>query len=108
MGSRPHRKTVKHYEGNGHLHELTFSCIGRKPLLTNDPWRRILAQSLQRALDEEDFGLIAFVFMPEHVHLLVLSTNETASVSRLLARTKQAASKEIKELLQQSNSPLLN
>ena len=93
----PHRKQIRHYEQARHLHELTFSCYQRRPLLTNDVWRGILAASLTNACLEEHFRLIAFVFMPEHVHLhlLVLPENLHSKVSRLLARTKQPASKQI-------------
>lgn len=31
-----HRKTIKQFHEPGHLHELTFSCYRRLPLLTND------------------------------------------------------------------------
>jgi putative transposase len=84
-----HRKTLRHFEGNGHLHELTFSCFKRKPLLTNNVWRGILAASLELACVDEGFDLVAFVFMPEHVRLLVAPQWQTSKVSRLLARTKQ-------------------
>ncbi len=105
--SQPHRKRVKHYEGRGHLHELTFSCYKRKPLLTNDVWRGILSKSLGQACQDEGFGLAAFVFMPDHVHLLVLPLSLESKVSRLLARTKQPASKQIKQLLVQAGSSLV-
>ena len=42
--------------------------------------------------------LVAFVYMPEHVHLLVYPTGE-ANVSRLLGQLKQPFSKEIKQVL---------
>lgn len=108
MNPRPHRKRLRRFELPCCLHELTFSCYLRKPLLTNDPWRRILAESLQAACDAERFDLIAFVFMPEHVHLLVSPTHPTSVVSRLLALTKQPASKAIKHLLVASGSKLLD
>jgi hypothetical protein len=51
-GFMPHRKTVRHFEEPGHLHELTFSCYRRMPLLTNDDWRRRLERGLcHRAID---------------------------------------------------------
>jgi putative transposase len=103
-----HRKLVRHFEQARHLHELTFSCFQRKPLLTNDLWRGLLGQSLQSACQDEDFLLIAFVFMPEHVHLLVLPQSSDSKVSRLLARTKQPFSKQIRELLESRGSPLLD
>lgn len=105
--THPHRKQVRHYEQARHLHELTFSCDKRKPLLTNDVWRKILAAALTKACLEEQFRLIAFVFMPEHVHLLVLPENPQSKVSRLLARTKQPASKQIRELLEANDSDMV-
>ncbi|HIF01310.1 MAG TPA: transposase, partial [Fuerstia sp.] len=102
-----HRKRIRHFEQSRHLHELTFSCYRRKPLLTNDSWRSILAKSLSVACCEEQFRLIAFVFMPEHVHLLVLPKTPQSKVSRLLARTKQPTSKQVKQLLERQDSHLL-
>lgn len=108
MRNGPHRKRIKHIEGLGHLHELTFSCYRRKPLLTNDPWRRILARSIDDACHDERFGLIAFVFMPEHVHLLVVPLDRDASrVSRFLARVKQPTSKQVRAILIENNSTLV-
>jgi REP-associated tyrosine transposase len=107
MRPESHRKRVRHYEGRGHLHELTFSCYRRLPLLSNDAWRILLAEHLSAACRTEYFGLVAFVFMPEHVHLLLNPLRRDARVSRLLARTKQPTSKAIKELLLEVNSPLL-
>jgi hypothetical protein len=68
----PHRKRVKHYDEPGHLHELTFSCFQRRPLLTNHQWRCMLSECIERATERHGYTLHAFVFMPEHVHLLVL------------------------------------
>jgi len=39
-------KRVKHYHEPGDLHELTFSCYRRMPLLTNDAWPAYLAESI--------------------------------------------------------------
>jgi REP element-mobilizing transposase RayT len=108
MSNEPHRKRIRHIEGLGHLHELTFSCYRRKPLLTNDPWRRILARSIDQTCNDEEFGLVAFVFMPEHVHLLVVPFDkEQSRVSRFLARVKQPTSRQIKVILVDNNSSLV-
>lgn len=102
-----HRKRVRHVHEPGHLHELTFSCYQRLPLLTNDLWRSNLARSLEEANREAAIELVGFVFMPEHVHLLVHLTDPTQSISRYLARIKQPFSRQIKELLVQNHSSLL-
>ena len=72
MRARPHRKLVKHYHEPGDLHELTFSCYKLQPLLTNDLWRQHLARCIDAAGEELEFRLAAFVFMTDHVHLLVV------------------------------------
>jgi putative transposase len=103
-----HRKTVRHFHEVGHLHELTFSCYHRMPLLTNDSWREKLAQFIEVAGKENLFDLVAFVFMPEHVHLLVYPTTPNPSISLYLARIKQPFSKQIKEILIEQQSQLLS
>jgi REP element-mobilizing transposase RayT len=54
------------------------------PLLTNNRWRSILSRSIDRAVARHRFRLVAFVSMPEHVHLLVYPSSPTSRVSLLL------------------------
>jgi putative transposase len=103
----PHRKTVQHFHEVGHLHELTFSCLHRMPLLTNDTWREKLARCVEAASREAAVELVGFVFMPEHVHLLVYPTAPNPSIARYLARIKQPFSKQIKGILAEQGSRLL-
>lgn len=102
-----YRKRVKHYHEPGHLHELTFSCYQRKSMLTNDSWLEILATTLDAAAKAEVFDLVAFVFMPEHVHLLVFPRSPQPSFGSFLAQVKQPFSRMIKEVLTTSGSQLL-
>lgn len=96
----PHRKLVKHVHEPGHLHEFTFSCYGRRPLLTNDRWRRYLADSIRTAGEQFNVQLIAFVFMPEHVHLLTLPLDAQPSIADYLAAVKRPTSNLVKSDLQ--------
>ena len=105
--AEPHRKRVRHYDYPSHCHELTFSCYGRRPLLTNDTWRELLSRSIDSATDRHGFGLVAFVFMPEHVHLLVFPLHASAKISPLLKGIKQPVAHHVKQLLMQSRSSLL-
>jgi len=105
-----HRRKIKHYHDLADLHELTFSCYQRMSLLTNDNWRRLLAEAIGRAMLGHDFALVAFVFMPEHVHLLVYPRNGVAApedIAALLAAIKRPYSYRIKKILADSRSPLL-
>ena len=101
------RKTVRHFHEAGDLHELTFSCYLRMPLLTNDTWREKLARCIDIAGEKTATELVGFVFMPEHVHLLVYPKDPNPSISLYLARIKQPFSKQIKDILVDEDSPLL-
>lgn len=101
-----HRKTVKHFHEPGHLHEFTFSTYRRLPLLTNNDWCERLARTLDVAGAECRFRLVAFVFMPEHLHLLTYPVDEKPEFAKYLARIKQPFSKQIKEILVANHAPL--
>ncbi|HUT89267.1 MAG TPA: transposase [Thermoguttaceae bacterium] len=106
-GVEPHRKLVKHYDEPGHFHELTFSCYQRVPLLTNDTWREMLSRAIDRALVRHKYCLAAFVYVPEHVHLLVWPQDGASEVEHLLKAVKRPYSYRIKQLLIAGHSPLL-
>ena len=103
----PKHKTIRHFHESGHLHELTFSCLHQKPLLTNADCCGRLARTLDDACRSTSFELVAFVFMPNHVHLLLNPLEDAPAISHLLDRIKQPFSKEIKELLTKGNQRLL-
>ncbi|MEI8382674.1 MAG: hypothetical protein WCJ09_21260 [Planctomycetota bacterium] len=50
-----HRKLIRHFHEPGDLHELTFSCYRRMPLLTNDAWRKLLCESVDQAAERWNF-----------------------------------------------------
>jgi putative transposase len=102
-----HRKRIRHYHDLGHIHELTFSCYHRWPLLTNDVWRGMLAESIDRAMQKHSYRLTAFVFMPEHVHLLAYPQSGASTIDALLNAIKRPFSYRIKQLLLRSQSRLL-
>ncbi|QDU79247.1 Transposase IS200 like protein [Polystyrenella longa] len=67
----------------------------------------MLAQSITNATKRHCFQLIAFVFMPEHVHLLVHPDGIEASIPNLLKAIKRPFSYRIKQILIKNQSPLL-
>jgi putative transposase len=50
---------------------LTFSCYQRLPLLGTPALKRVFLDALGRARGKGSFELIAWVIMPEHLHLMV-------------------------------------
>ncbi|MGL4512072.1 MAG: transposase [Lacipirellulaceae bacterium] len=103
----PHRKLVRHFDTIPEPHCLTFSCYGRLPLLLDEGRRRLLVQSIDAATEGTGWTLAAFVFMPEHVHLLVFPDVPEASVARLLFAIKRPFSYRVKESLSAAADPLL-
>jgi putative transposase len=89
------------------LHELTFSCYRQMKLLTNDAWRRYLARSIDEAGEQFRFNLVAFVLMPEHVHLLAFPEDKEPAIDRYLAAIKRPVSADVKRDLMRAGSPLL-
>jgi len=104
----PHRKRIRHYHDPGHCHELTFSCFRRLPLLTNDAWRNLLSEQIDRATQRHGYDLTAFVYMPEHVHLLVYPGPNVSTIDQFLSGFKRPFSVRVKRLLQEADSPLLD
>ena len=107
MAASEKHKRIKHFHEPGDLHELTFSCFRRMPLLTNDPWRYMLARSIDAAMIECQFQLVAFVFMPEHVHLLVNPLQPKPDLAAFLTAIKRPYSSQIRQLLEAGSAPLL-
>ena len=79
----------------GHAHELTFSCYKRKPFLKSNSINLILAESINKARQKHCFEVWAYVFMPEHVHILLYPKEEIYSISDILKSIKQSSSRRI-------------
>ncbi|MDY6905830.1 MAG: transposase [Thermodesulfobacteriota bacterium] len=88
------RKQVRHYNLPGHAHELTFSCYHKRPFLAKDRTRQWLVQAMDQARRKREFDLLAFVIMPEHVHLIVQPRGNDYDVAWYLKSIKQSVSKK--------------
>jgi putative transposase len=67
----------------------------------------MLAESIDRAMVGHRYRLAAFVFMPEHVHLMIYPLAEADTIDAVLKAIKRPFSYRIKQLLIQSRSRLL-
>jgi putative transposase len=87
----------------GHAHELTFSCYRGFPLLGRERTCQWLAEAIDAARREFDFSLWAYVFMPEHVHILLCPKQPVYNIAAILKAIKQpVGTKAIKFLRQHS------
>jgi len=73
-----HRKEVKHRHEPGQAHELTFSTYQRRPILLLHDHPKLLSHAIDQAMQTHECDLLAFVYMPEHVHLFILPQLRTA------------------------------
>jgi putative transposase len=96
-----HRRS---YNDPRHAHELTFTCYHRFRFLASDQACGWLAEAIQEARGELDFALWAFVFMPEHVHLIIWPRQIGYSVSSLLKAIKSPVGRRAIEYLE-SHAP---
>lgn len=77
----------------GHAHLLTFSTRKRKRHLANDQICSWLAQSIMRAKTKHNFLVLAYVFMPDHVHLLIRPLSESYRIADVLKSIKQGVTR---------------
>jgi len=73
----------------GHAHELTFSTYQRYPFFKSERCCQWLAEALDVARQRQNFLLWAYVFMPDHIHLIIYPTSEQHDMGRILETIKR-------------------
>ena len=71
-----------------------FCCFRRQRFLSKERTRIWLAEAIDLARKKHAFDLWAYVFMPEHVHLLICPRKPVYDISKILATIKQSVSKK--------------
>jgi putative transposase len=89
MAGHSIRRHRKNYNEPGHAHELTFSCYRGFPFLSKERCCGWLADAIMDARRELEFDLWAYVFMPEHVHLIVQPRKRSYDIAQIRSRIKQ-------------------
>ncbi len=97
------KKKCKRHNISGHAHELTFSCYGSQKFLLSERTCQWLIESLERAREKHRFSLWAFVFMPNHVHLLIRPMEEEYSISNILKDIKTDTARKAVKYLKENN-----
>jgi putative transposase len=89
-------KGLRRYNGNGHLHFVTFSCYQRLPLLREARSRDLMVRELAWVRDELGFPLVGYVIMPENVHVLLGETKDSTP-STVLHRLKLRTARKLRK-----------
>ena len=100
-----HRYTKRCHRWNeaGHAHELTFSCYRNRPFLSKDRTCGYLVEAIIAAKAKHSFDLWAYVFMPDHVHLILYPQRDPYSIAAILRSIKQPVSRRAIDYLRREN-----
>jgi putative transposase len=98
-----HRKTCERFNTPGGAHELTFSCFRRRKFLSRDRTLGYLAESIIQAKEQHQFHVWAYVFMPEHVHLLLWPVLEEYFIEDILKSIKLPVARKAVAYLRTNN-----
>lgn len=106
MPAPRHSTPRRAFDEPAHAHFLTFSCFHRRHFLTSEFARHSLAEAIQFARERHDFAVWAYVFMPNHVHLLIYPRRTEYSMSSILRDIKEQPARRVIRHLR-DNTPWL-
>jgi putative transposase len=84
---KPHHR--RNYNDPGNAHELTFCCYRGYKFLVSDRVRVWFREALDVARAELEFDLWAYVFMPEHIHLVICPRLPTYDIGEIRQAIKE-------------------
>ena len=88
--SYPHRLDAIEYSGY-HLFSLTIATFGRARHFSNPSVVDMVWSQFLRAAGAEGYAVLAYCFMPDHVHMVVAGSRDSANLRRFVSAAKQAA-----------------
>jgi len=84
------RLSPRNYHGCG-CYFVTICCAHRLPLLLDASLFQKLITLLRAEADAAGFSVLAYCFMPDHLHLLVESRQQSCDLPRFVKSFKQKA-----------------
>ena len=99
----PAKRRKVHHDIPGQARLLTFSCYKRRPLIEQlDAWR-FVTDGIERSRIKHGFQLLAYIIMPEHVHLMILPSHDAPTVSNILTTLKQSSTRRAVAIAERSH-----
>jgi REP-associated tyrosine transposase len=103
-----HYKKLKRYERPNQLRFLTFSCYNRLALFGNDAIKDAFVNQIETARERTGFCLIAWVIMPEHVHMIVWPSLPEFPISRVTWWLKRDFARRVLGRWRELDAPILS
>jgi putative transposase len=88
------RRRIKHFDDPYEAHLYTFTTYNRHNAFRDESPCRMLSASIMKARQLHGFHLWAYVFMPDHIHLLIYYPMENYSSASVLRSIKQPVSQQ--------------
>jgi putative transposase len=94
--TKPIRSRVVRVNIKGALYFITVLTYQRRPILIRDQRVSILRETMREAHKHHPFGMRAYVFLPDHCHLLLQLENGT-DISKLMHSIKRNFTRNVKK-----------
>ena len=101
------RRHRQNFNDPGHAHELTFSCYQGFPFLQAERTCLWLAEAIDAARETYAFDLWAYVFMPNHAHLIIRPREADYDVAAIRKAIKAPVGRQAIRFLESESSPWL-
>jgi putative transposase len=82
---------------------LTFSCYKGQAFFSRERTCAFLAEAIHKARNKHPFDLWAYVFMPEHVHMLIWPIPDQSTASEIRHCVKQSVARRAIAFLREHN-----
>ena len=105
--ARMKRRTMRRREVPGTARFLTFTCHRRLPLLRPDAIKDVFIDRLTRTAVTLGVDVLAWVVMPDHVHLIVYAEDAGVSMTRFTHALKRPFALEVLNRWRALNAPIL-
>jgi putative transposase len=96
-----------HYDNLGTARFITFSCFRRQKLLITEDVVSIVLEELENNRIKYRFSILGYVIMPNHVHL-VLYTGENTKMGTVIGDIKRVSAYKIISRWEEFNNKMLD
>jgi putative transposase len=100
-----HRRNIHE---SGHAHELTFSCYHGFPFLKSDRCCQWLCEAINESRETYRYSLWAYVFMPDHVHMIIYPHDEKPDLGNIKRSIKGPVGTKAIQYLQEHSPEWLD
>ena len=104
----PKRVHRRNFNDPGHAHELTFSCYRSFEFLKSERTCLWLIEAINAARLKHDVAVWAYVFMPDHVHLLICPRRVNYDIAAIRQAIKEPVARKAVRYLKKDSPEWLS